>query len=145
MPLNTVMPIDLRALAPAPLEITSGKTPSMKANDVKRPHGREGADDRHRHRCRRDQHGAPVLEKDRDDQENQHGGFNERLVDFADRLVDEYGGIERRRGGEALRKYARQLRHLGFDGLLHLQGVGARQLEDADAGRRLPLSVKIWL
>ena len=36
-----------------------------------------------------------------------------------------------------MRKYARQLRHLGFDGLLHLQGVGARQLEDADAGRRL--------
>src|ERR1700680_1481996 len=34
MPLNTVMPIDFRALAPAPLATTSGATPRMKANDV---------------------------------------------------------------------------------------------------------------
>ena len=34
MPENTVMPIDLRALAPAPVAITSGTTPRMKANDV---------------------------------------------------------------------------------------------------------------
>ena len=34
MPLNTVMPIDLRALAPAPVASTSGTTPRMKANDV---------------------------------------------------------------------------------------------------------------
>ncbi len=34
MPLNTVMPIDLRALAPAPLAITSGATPRMNANEV---------------------------------------------------------------------------------------------------------------
>ena len=34
MPLNTVMPIDLRALAPAPVATTSGATPRMKANDV---------------------------------------------------------------------------------------------------------------
>src|ERR1700754_3298212 len=32
MPENTVMPIDLRALAPAPVASTSGKTPRMKAN-----------------------------------------------------------------------------------------------------------------
>src|SRR5512146_646094 len=34
MPENTVMPIDLRALAPAPVAITSGTTPRMKANEV---------------------------------------------------------------------------------------------------------------
>ena len=34
MPVNTVMPIDLRALAPAPVAITSGTTPRMKANEV---------------------------------------------------------------------------------------------------------------
>ena len=34
MPLNTVMPIDLRALAPAPVASTSGSTPRMKANEV---------------------------------------------------------------------------------------------------------------
>ena len=34
MPLKTVMPIDLRALAPAPLATTSGATPRMKANEV---------------------------------------------------------------------------------------------------------------
>src|SRR5262245_19238778 len=34
MPENTVMPIDLRALAPAPVASTSGTTPRMKAKDV---------------------------------------------------------------------------------------------------------------
>ena len=34
MPLNTAMPIDLRALAPAPVATTSGATPRMNANDV---------------------------------------------------------------------------------------------------------------
>src|SRR5262249_42251682 len=34
MPLNTVIPIDLRALAPAPVATTRGATPRMKANDV---------------------------------------------------------------------------------------------------------------
>src|SRR5713101_2551147 len=32
IPLNTAMPIDLRALAPAPVASTSGTTPRMKAN-----------------------------------------------------------------------------------------------------------------
>jgi hypothetical protein len=34
MPLNTVMPIERRALAPAPVANTSGSTPRMKANEV---------------------------------------------------------------------------------------------------------------
>jgi hypothetical protein len=34
MPENTVMPIDLRALAPAPVASISGTRPRMKANDV---------------------------------------------------------------------------------------------------------------
>ena len=34
MPENTVMPIDLRALAPAPVASTSGTTPRMKAKEV---------------------------------------------------------------------------------------------------------------
>ena len=34
MPLNTVMPIDFLALAPAPLATTSGATPRMNANEV---------------------------------------------------------------------------------------------------------------
>jgi len=34
IPVNTVMPIDTRALAPAPLASTSGTTPRMKASEV---------------------------------------------------------------------------------------------------------------
>ena len=34
MPLKTGMPIDRRAPAPAPVAMTSGKTPRMKANEV---------------------------------------------------------------------------------------------------------------
>ena len=34
MPVNTVMPIEARALAPAPVASTSGSTPRMKANEV---------------------------------------------------------------------------------------------------------------
>lgn len=44
MPLKTVIPIDLRALAPAPLAITKGRTPRMKEKDVIRI-GRKRADD----------------------------------------------------------------------------------------------------
>ncbi len=36
MPLKTAMPIDRRAPAPAPVAMTSGKTPRMKANEVMR-------------------------------------------------------------------------------------------------------------
>src|SRR5436190_3382273 len=34
MPVNTVMPMEMRALAPAPLASTSGSTPRIKANEV---------------------------------------------------------------------------------------------------------------
>src|SRR6202012_3872695 len=34
IPVETERPIDLRALAPAPVASTSGRTPRMKANDV---------------------------------------------------------------------------------------------------------------
>ena len=34
MPLNTLMPRELRALAPAPVASTSGSTPRMKAKEV---------------------------------------------------------------------------------------------------------------
>ena len=36
MPLNTAMPIERRAAAPAPVARTSGSTPRMKANEVMR-------------------------------------------------------------------------------------------------------------
>ena len=36
MPLNTVMPMDWRAAAPAPLATTRGTTPRMNANEVMR-------------------------------------------------------------------------------------------------------------
>ena len=36
MPVNTLMPSDRRALAPAPVARTSGRTPRMNANDVMR-------------------------------------------------------------------------------------------------------------
>ena len=105
--------------------------------EAERPHRGERADDRHRHRGRRHQHGAPVLQEDEDDDQHQDRGRDQRLVDLADRGVDEHRGVERRRVDEPRRELARQGRHLRLDRALDIERVGARRLKDAEAGGRL--------
>ena len=58
--------------------------------EAQRRHGREGADDGHRHGGGRHQGAAPVLQEDQDDGQHQDAGLDQRLVDLIDRGGDEF-------------------------------------------------------
>ena len=74
----------------------------------------EGADDRHRDGRRRDQDAAPVLQEDQDDDEHQHAGLDQRLVDLVDRLLDEERGVEGDLVGHVLREVDLARRSIGL-------------------------------
>ena len=148
-----VMPLSMLWAAPSTTMMASSTTmpiASTIANKVakvdreaKRPHGGEGADDRHRHRGRRHQHGAPVLQEHQDDDEHQDGGFEQRLVDLVDRGLDEHRGVEGDRIGQAGREVLLERRHA----LRHLVGdverVGAGREEDRKARGRLVVELEV--
>ena len=79
--------------------------------EAERGHCREGADDRHRHRDERHQHGARVLQEEHDDDQHQHPGLDQCQVDAVDRIADERRGVEQRGVLEARRKLLAHLRH----------------------------------
>ena len=56
-------------------------------------HGREGADNGHRHGGGGHQGGAPALQKHHDDDEHQEAGLKKRPVNVVDSLLDEFGGV----------------------------------------------------
>ena len=97
-------------------------------------HRGERADDGDRHRGRRHQHRAPVLQKHQDHDQHQQAGLDQRLVDLGDRSRDEFGGVERRVVFDVLRERAGEFGHLLLDRLLDFQRVCAGRLEHADAG-----------
>ena len=87
-----------------PIDSTSANKRGQVHGEAQRRHQREGADDRHRHGGRRHQHGAPVLQEHQDDDQHQHAGLDQRLVNLVDRGVDEARGVERNVPGQALRE-----------------------------------------
>ena len=93
--------------------------------ESERRHAGEGADDRDRHRRRRHQRCAQVLQEDQDDNEHQHAGLPQRLVDLVDRVLDEDRRIVRDAVGQAGRKAARQLLHFRRHDLGHGQRVAS--------------------
>ena len=96
-------------------------------------HGGEGADDRDRHRGRRDKRGPPILEKDHDDEEHEEARFAERLINFVNRIADEGRGIERDRVFEVFGKIFGQPFHRGVHGGGGVERVCFRKQEDGDA------------
>ena len=111
--------------------------------EAERRHRGERADDRDGHGGRRHQHRAPVLEEHQDHDQHQHAGLDQRLVDLVDRLSTNIGGVERRVVFDAFGEVASQAPPSWLlDGLLDLERVGARRLEDADAGGRLAVRAR---
>ena len=110
-----------------------GKQGRKVDGEAKRRHCREGTDNRYRHGRRRHQSGANVLQEHQNDNQHQHAGLDQRLIDFIDRGGDEFRGVERNVVLHALREPARQLRHLRSDFIHHGQRVGAGRLEDRHA------------
>ena len=81
-----------------------GKQGRKVDGEAKRRHGREGADDRYRHGRRRHQCGANVLQEHQNDNQHQHAGLDQRLIDFIDRGGDEFRRVERNIVPHALRE-----------------------------------------
>ena len=98
---------------------------------------REGPDQRHRDGQGRDQRRAPVLQEDVDGEDDEPDGDEERPHDLLDRDPDELGRVVGTRVGHAVREARGEPRHGRLDPARHVEGVGARQLEDADERRRL--------
>ena len=110
---------------------------------AERRHAGEGADDRDRNRRRRHQGRAQILQKHQDDDQHQHAGLPQRLVDLVDRVLDEDRRIVRNAVGQTGRKAARQILHFRRHDLGHVQRVGVRALIDRDAGGVLAVELEI--
>src|SRR5262249_16067581 len=105
--------------------------------EAERRHRRKRADDGNGHRGRRHQHGAPVLEKYYDHDQNQDRRLEQRLPYLLDGFAHEYGGVEGNAVGQPRRKALHQLVHLLGDLARHVERVRLQRLKDGDAGRRL--------
>ncbi len=72
--------------------------PNMVSVLMQKPERREhaeGAQQHHRHRDRRDERGAHVLQEQIHHQEHEHDGFDQRLHHLDDRGAHERRGVER--------------------------------------------------
>ena len=105
-------------------------------------HGGEGADERHRHGGRRNEHRAPVLQEDENDDQHQNGRLDQRAINFVDRGPHEIRRVVGDAVDEALREALGELVHFRF----HLVGdrnrVGVRQERDGDAGGRSAVEIE---
>ncbi len=96
--------------------------------ETHRRHDREGADDGDRDGDERNKRRTPVLQKDQHDYGHEEDGVEERLENFADRLVDERRRVVDDGVVDAGRETVLQLLHPILDALGDIQGVGAGQL-----------------
>ncbi len=92
---------------------------------AERRHGRESTDDGHGNGRRGNEHGPPVLEKQKNDHQDQQPGLEQRLVDFADRLIDENRRVEGDRVLQALGERGLERLERLLDPACDGQGVGA--------------------
>ncbi len=93
-------------------------------------HDREGADQRHGHGDQRDDRGAPALQEQDHHEDHQDQGLEQGVDHRIDGFMHEDGGVVDDVVLDPLGEILLQALHGGADGVGHLQGVGARALED---------------
>ena len=94
---------------------------------------REGADERDGDGDGGNDGGAPVLQEEEDDDDDDDDGFADGGHDFVDGVADDGGGVD---GDDALHARREGLLQLGENGaafFVDVEGVGVRELLDADA------------
>src|SRR5262249_34565116 len=111
--------------------------------EAERPHHGESADNSDGHGRRRNQHRAPVLQEQKDDDQNQDRRLDQSLVHFVNRGLHKDRRVEWHRISETLGKGARQNLHLRLHRVLDIERIGSRRLIDADAGSLLAVEVEI--
>ena len=100
--------------------------------EAQQGHGRERADDGHRHGGGRDQHGPPILQKHHDDDEHQDAGFKQGFIDRVNGLADELGGVVINPVFQAFREGLAHLGHGRLDLGADVDGIGPGQGVDQD-------------
>ena len=103
---------------------------------AKRRHRSEGADDRHRNGRRRNEHRAPILQENENDDQHQNAGLDQCPIHLVDRSSHEFRGVVGRQVAEARREAFGELVHFRFDCVGDRDGVGVRQQRDGDPGGR---------
>ena len=105
-------------------------------------HGCKCTDNRHRHSCHRNEHGAEILQKKHNDNQHQESGFNQCLVDFFNRRIDKHRRIKGYVISHILRKILGQFFHLGFNCCGYIQCICFRQLKYSYAGCRFTVKTQ---
>ena len=95
----------------------------------------EGSDQRNRNGDGGDDGGAPIQQKEEDDADDDHDGHGQRNQHFANRVADHGGRVEGDGVFQSRRKFLRQIGQRGLGRAVHFEGVGVRELFDADAHR----------
>ncbi len=103
----------------------------------------EGADERDRHGEQGDERGAPSLQEDVDDQDDEGQRDEERDEDLVNAGVDGRGGVERDVIRHVRREGLGELVHPRANIFCRLNGVGAGELIDSHDGRRLAFKAAI--
>ena len=101
----------------------------------------ERADERHRYRHRRDDRGAPVLQKGPGYHDHEQEGQEQRGHDLLHRHADEVGGVVAEGALHALGEVLRQFFQLGVHAVEHVERVGVVEFEDGERDRRLAVEV----
>ena len=102
-------------------------------------HERERADERHGNRDRRNERRPPVLKEEEHDEHDEPDRFSQRRDDFSNRFRHDARRVERDLDLHARREALREPIDFGRDVAVHLQRVGGRQLEDAEADGVAPV------
>ncbi len=105
-------------------------------------HERERADEGYWHRERRDDRGAPALEKQEHHEHDEAHRLGERLEHLPNRLLNDRGCVERNRVLQARRERLRQARQLRKREGVHVERVGGRQRDHGEADRVTPLETE---
>src|SRR5208282_3875466 len=105
-------------------------------------HGGEGADELHRHGGGRNQHRAPILQEDENDDQHQNSRLDQRAINFVDRGPHEFRRVVGDAVDEALREALGELVHFRFHLVGDRNGVGLRQEGDGDPGGRSAVEIE---
>ena len=111
--------------------------------DPHRRHDGERADQRHGDGDDRNDRGAPRLQEQDDDHDDEQHRLEQRPHHGIDRRLDEVGRIVDHRIADARREVLGQSAHLGLDGPSRRQRVRARPLKDDEGGRHLVIEVSV--
>ena len=111
--------------------------------EAEQRHEEKGADQRYRNSDDRNDGGAPGLQEQNDDKNDQNDRLANRRLHRVDRLLDEFGRVVNDVVFQPRRKALGELVHRGLDVLRGRKCVRARPLEDTDSDCRVTIEIRV--